>query len=169
MDKEKNKELKKKLKDKQSLLIANAKDPHFAEKTIKEILSLKGQIDVTPAHFVVEEKEVIDVLEGETFNIYVTNSGVHFHTKGGYDIFIDAKYKAACDLLSNYVIHKDYYKDLEGEMKEAYDIAFSAVTYILTAPMWVFYSQEKTFELATKIVEMLNATTEESEEEKDEK
>lgn len=168
MDKEKNKELKKKLKEKQNLLILNAKDAHFAEKTIKEMLSLKGQIDVEPAHFVVDEKEVIDTLEGETFNIYVTNTGVHFHTKGGYDIFIDAKYHAACELLTNYVVHKDEYKDLDGEMKKAYDLALSAVTYILTAPLWVFHSQEDTFELATKIVELLNKQTQQAEEEKEE-
>ena len=157
MDKTKNEEIKLKIKEKTKIMLAQAKDKHFMEKLIGDLLSLKGQMDVEPAHYYVGLNEVIDTMERDEYRIHVLNNGVHFETKGGLDIFIDAKYKAACGFLSDIVSTKDMIKDLKDEDKDAYYISLKNVMYVLCAPLWVLGSQSMTTFLGNALLAMLSA------------
>ena len=117
MEEKKNEELRKQLAEKKKILLAGVKDKHFSEKLLNDMLSLKGQLSVEPAHHYIGMDEVIDTCESDEYRIHILNNGVHFHTKGGFDIFIDAKYQAACGLLEDVVRFKDKEKDLSEEDK----------------------------------------------------
>ena len=157
MDKEKNEELKKELNEKKKVLLTNVKDKHFGEKLISDIISLKGQMMVEPAHHYIGLDEVIDTFESDEYRIHILTNGVQFHTKGGLDIFIDAKYQAACGLLEDIVRFKDKEKDLSDEDKQAYTTTLKNLMYVLCCPLWVLGSQAMTTFLGNTLLVMLSA------------
>ena len=55
-------------------------------------------------------------------------------------------------MLADFVRNKEVYEKLEGKEKEMFDLNLSAITYILTVPLYVFSSVEFTYEVATCIV-----------------
>lgn len=169
MDKEKNEELKKQLNEKKKILLAGVKDKHFGEKLIGDILSLKGQMMIEPAHHFVGLEEVIDTFEGDEYRIHILTNGVHFHTKGGFDIFIDAKYQAACGLLEDVVRFKDKEKDLSEDDKNAYATTLKNLMYVLCAPLWVLGSQSMTTFLGNALLVMLSAQSDWMSQEDEEK
>lgn len=157
MDKEKNEELKLKIKEKTQLMLSLAKDRHFMEKLIKDVLSLKGQMAIEPTHYYVALADVIDTMERDEYRIHVLNNGVHFATKGGLDIFIDAKYQAACGFLTDIVNTKDMVKELDEEDQAAYYTSLKNVMYVLCAPLWVLGSQSMTTFMGNALLAMLSA------------
>jgi len=169
MDKTKNEEIKLKIKEKTKIMLAQAKDKHFMEKLIGDILSLKGQMDVEPAHYYVGLNEVIDTMERDEYRIHVLNNGVHFETKGGLDIFIDAKYQAACGLLEDVVRFKDKEKDLSEDDKQVYATTLKNLMYVLCAPLWVLGSQSMTTFLGNALLVMLSAQSDWMSQEDEEK
>ena len=169
MDIESNKKIQARIDELKSSIMQKCANDVQVSDAIDEILSLKGQLDVRPAHFVVDEKDVIDKYEGDTFCIYTTRQGAHFHVKGGYDVFVGANYTSACGMLEQYVVGKDAFANLSGDEKETFDLMQSAITYVLTAPIWIFGNIEDTMELATKIIEILTKRTQVALKESEEK
>lgn len=169
MEEKKNEELRKQLAEKKKILLAGVKDKHFGEKLLNDMLSLKGQLSVEPAHYYIGIDEVIDTYESDEYRIHILNNGVHFQTKGGFDIFIDAKYQAACGLLEDVVRFKNEEKDLSDEDKQVYATTLKNLMYVLCAPLWVLGSQSMTTFLGNALLVMLSAQSDWMSQEDDEK
>ena len=157
MDNKKNEELKKKIEEKKKIMLSQARDKHFMEKLFNDVISLKAQMAVEPAHHYVGLNEVIDTMEGDEYRIHALNNGVHFETKGGLDIFIDAKYTAACGFLTDIVATRNMVESLSDEDKSAYYTSLKNVMYVLCAPLWVLGSQSMTTFLGNTLLVMLSA------------
>lgn len=159
-----NKEdLKKKLEEVKAKIKANSKDAHFADSLISDLLSLKGQICVEPTAIRIDESDIVDKFEGETFVMYMTKRGdAVYHVRGGYTIIADTRQIALNRTIANCVsIHKDM-DGLTEEQKEAIFLDMSATAYVLNVPMFAFSDQEFKYNMAKSVVKWLRETYEEA-------
>lgn len=101
--------------------------------------------------------------EGETFYIAEHEYGALFHVYNSMDLIVRPSQTTCFELLVDYVRNKDIYESLEGQEKKDFDLNLSAITYILTSPLYAFSSFEFTYELATCIVQKLEKLMKESE------
>jgi hypothetical protein len=148
---------KKELRDEMRSLInqikTNSKDTHFADKLLADLLSVKGQLMIEPTELDCGTKT--DEFESDTYRVTITNRGVLYHEKGGYSIFVTPAMKSLYDTLADIVVNKDKYANLEGEEKENYETALSAVAYCLALPKFVFSDGDFTYKIATMVVEFI--------------
>lgn len=145
--------LKERLADVKNQLRTNAKDVHFFDKLIDEALSLKGQMGVEPIALDCGREE--DEWRGETFRIALTNKGVLYHEYGGYSVFVTPNNAALYDVLSDLVVNKDEYAELEGEKKENFESLLTIIAYNLSLPRISFMDRDFPQEIATKTMEFL--------------
>ena len=148
---------KKELRDELRILInqikTNSKDAHYADKLLADLLSVKGQLMIEPTELDCGTKE--DEWETDTYRVTLTNRGALYHEKGGYSIFVTPAMKSLYDTLADIVVNKDKYANLEGEEKESYETALSAVAYCLALPKFVFSDGDFTYKIATMVVEFI--------------
>lgn len=148
---------KKELRDELRILInqikTNSKDAHYADKLLADLLSVKGQLMIEPIELDCGTKE--DEWETDTYRVTLTNRGALYHEKGGYSIFVTPTMKSLYDTLADIVVNKDKYANLEGEEKESYETALSAVAYCLALPKFVFSDGDFTYKIATMVVEFI--------------
>ena len=148
---------KKELRDELRILInqikTNSKDAHYADKLLADLLSVKGQLMIEPTELDCGTKE--DEWETDTYRVTLTNRGALYHEKGGYSIFVTPAMKSLYDTLADIVVNKDKYANLEGEEKESYETALSAVAYCLALPKFVFSDGDFTYKIATVVVEFI--------------
>lgn len=90
--------------------------------------------------------------EGATFYIAEYEYGIVFHVYNSMDLIVRPGQTSCYEMLADFVRNKEVYEKLEGKEKEMFDLNLSAITYILTVPLYVFSSVEFTYELATCIV-----------------
>lgn len=90
--------------------------------------------------------------EGATFYIAEHEYGILFHVYNSMDFIVRPGQTSCYETLSDLVRNKDVYEKLEGSEKEAFYLNLSAITYILTSPMYVFSSIEFTYEIAARII-----------------
>lgn len=153
MDKE---QLKKKLEEVKVKIKTNSKDAHFADTLIDEILSIKGQLDVEPTIVHIEEKDVVQKLDGDTFSMYITSRGdAVYHVKGGYTIVADYRMNGLSEAIAGYVLNNDVLDTLSEEERELYELDMEASTFVLNAPMIAFSDENLKFDVATLIVKYL--------------
>jgi hypothetical protein len=150
---DRKKELRDELKSLINQIKTNSKDVHFADKLIADLLSVKGQLMIEPTELDCGTKT--DEWEGETYRVTLTNRGALYHEKGGYSIFVTPSMKSLYDTLADIVINKDKYAALEGEERESYETALSAVAYCLALPKFVFTDGDFTYKVATMVVEFI--------------
>ena len=148
--------LERKLKECKEQLKANSKDAHFASNLIDRMLSYKGQLGVSPVELDCGEK--VNEWQGETFRLTKTNKGILYHQFGGYSIFVTPNNKALYETLCDYVDNRGEYAKLEGELKEQYELQLSAITYVLSVPLFAFNDSEFTYKIATEVIDYLKST-----------
>lgn len=153
------KELKERLDGVKNQLRTNAKDVHFFDKLIDEALSLKGQMSVEPIALDCGKAE--NEWFGETFRITLTNKGVLYHEYGGYSVFVTPNNEALYDVLSDLVVNKDEYAELEGEKKENFESLLTIIAYNLSLPRISFMDRDFPQEIAIKTMEFLRKMYEE--------
>ena len=103
------------------------------------------------------------VFKGETFEIQKTERGILYHCYGGYSIFVTPNNKALYQTLNEFIdIETGVVKLNEDESKD-FELATSAITYILNAPRIAFSDQGFTFDLATFLVQYLQQIADEAE------
>lgn len=153
------KELKERLDGVKKQLRTNAKDVHFFDKLIDEALSLKGQMGVEP--LALDCGKEVDEWKGETFRITLTDKGVLYHEYGGYSVFVTPNNEALYDVLTDLVVNRDEYAELEGEQKENFESLLTIVAYNLSLPRISFLSREFPQEIAIKTMEFLHGMYEE--------
>lgn len=145
--------LKERLNDLVKQIKVNSKDAHFADKLIGDLLSVKGQMGVEPIALDCGKEE--DEWRGETFRITLTDKGVLYHEYGGYSVFVTPNNVALYDVLSDLVINKDEYAELEGEKKENFDSLLSIIAYNVSLPRIAFLDKDFPQEIALKTIEFL--------------
>lgn len=145
--------LKERLNDVKKQLRTNAKDVHFFDKLIDEALSLKGQMGVDPIALDCGKEE--DEWKGETFRITLTDKGVLYHEYGGYSVFVTPNNTALYDVLSDLVVNKDEYAELEGEKKDNFNALLTIIAYNLSIPRISFMDKDFPQEIAIKTMEFL--------------
>lgn len=151
---QRNKRLQESLEQKRKLLLANAKDAHFAGGLIDEIISLKGQLDVEPVELEVRTKDVIKEYDFDTFAFKVCRAGVMFNTKGGFSTFVHARCKSLYNNIIDMLGVYDTFDELEKEKKEIFNQYLMAWTHIFQAPVGASLSENVLFETATKYLEV---------------
>ena len=148
--------LEKKLKECKEQLKANSKDAHFADRLIDRMLSYKGQLGVEPIELDCGKK--VDEWSGETFRLTKTDKGILYHQFNGYSIFVTPNNKALYETLCDYVDNREEYAKLDGELKEQYELQLSAITYVLSVPLFAFNDAEFTYKIATEVIDYLKST-----------
>lgn len=143
------KEIKSKIDEIKAQIKANSKDAHFADTLTNELLSLKGQYEHQPTMVHVAMDEVVDTLEGNTFTIYKTKSGVSgFHLKGGYDIVVQPRVESMNGALKAYIDYQSIVEKLSEEELGSYTADLLASQFVLTLPMYAFTDLDFKFKIA---------------------
>lgn len=153
------KELKERLNEVKNQLRTNAKDVHFFDKLIDEALSIKGQMAVDPIALDCGKEQ--DEWRGETFRITLTDKGVLYHEHGGYSVFVTPNNESLYAVLSDLVVNKDEYAELEGEKKENFESLLTIIAYNLSLPRIAFLDRDFPQEIAIKTIEFLRKMYEE--------
>lgn len=102
------------------------------------------------------------VFKGETFEIQKTERGILYHCYGGYSIFVTPNNKALYQTLNEFIDIETGVVTLNEEESKDFELATSAITYILNAPRIAFSDQGFTFDLATFLVQYLQQIADES-------
>ena len=103
------------------------------------------------------------VFKGETFEIQKTERGILYHCYGGYSIFVTPNNKALYQTLNEFINIEDEDVKFNEEEAKDFELATSAIAYILNAPRIAFADQSFTFDLATFIVQYLQKITDDAE------
>lgn len=145
--------LKERLDELVKQIKVNSKDAHFADKLIGDLLSVKGQMGVEP--IALDCGKEVDEWRGETFRITLTDKGVLYHEYGGYSVFVTPNNIALYDVLSDLVINKDEYAELDGEKKENFASLLAIISYNVSLPRIAFLDKDFPQEIAIKTIEFL--------------
>lgn len=103
------------------------------------------------------------VFKGETFEIQKTERGILYHCYGGYSIFVTPNNKALYQTLNEFIDIETGVIKLSEEESKDFELAASAISYILNAPRIAFADQGFTFDLATFLVQYLQQITDDAE------
>lgn len=117
---------------------------------LEEAKGLVEGIGVVPAHFAVDEREVIEEYDGGSFEICKTSWYMHFYTKGGYHIFASPKYVSLYGTLDSMLQTLK-----KGESDPETEAMLMAVTYLIECPMFCFGNQNVTLKLANCVIDCL--------------
>ena len=131
----------------------NSKDAHFADKLIGDLLSVKGQMGIEP--IALDCGKEVDEWRGETFRITLTDKGVLYHEYGGYSVFVTPNNVALYDVLSDLVVNKEEYAELEGESRENFESLLTIIAYNVSLPRVSFLDKDYPQEIALKTMEFL--------------
>lgn len=131
----------------------NSKDAHFADKLISDLLSVKGQMGIEP--IALDCGIEVDEWRGETFRITLTDKGVLYHEYGGYSVFVTPNNVALYDVLSDLVVNKEEYAELEGESRENFESLLTIIAYNVSLPRVSFLDKDYPQEIALKTMEFL--------------
>lgn len=124
---------------------------------IDEAKGLVEGIGVVPAHFAVDEREVIEQYDGETFAICKTSWYMHFYTKGGYHLFASPKYVSLYGTLDSMLQTLK-----KGDADPETEAMLMAVTYLIECPMFCFGNQNVTLKLANCVIDCLHESFEDA-------
>lgn len=100
----------------------------------------------------------IDDFKRETFCITLYEWGAVYHVYNSMYLVARRNMQSLYGLLEDYVLNKDIYNSLEGEEKERFELTLSAVTYVLSSPMYAFSDADLMFCMASLIVKHIKKT-----------
>jgi hypothetical protein len=153
MDKQ---ELKEKLNDVVAKIKVNSKDQHYADTLVKQLLSLKGQIDVEPTLIHLPSDDIVQKMESDTFRIAILKSGeVVYHLKGGMDIVVQPKAHSLYEFLTGIVSIQDELEKLSDEERNLILQDVTASTYVLNIPFIAFGDLDFKYKLANDVIDYL--------------
>lgn len=132
-----------------NLLVSNSKDPKFGKELVEKLLSVKGQIDSTATLLHIPLDNVVEKLEGETFEMMFTKDGTAiYHLKGGLDIVCKSQFLCLNQALIDIVKKsKEQENDSEEDKKDFEDFV-KATSYVLNIPLYAFSDSNTLFEFA---------------------
>lgn len=150
--------LKKKIKEKKAQLVSIAKDAHFAEALIDDLLSLKGQLAIEPTELYLPCKNVYEEIKTDTYIIKLMSNGILVSFKSGMTTYIEpyckALYTEMVELITERKrimgIAEDERTEEDKEMFESVDTAFQAVMQCFLSPIMGAISPEILFAVASE-------------------
>lgn len=89
-----------------------------------------------------------------------TQTGILFHIKGGYDLFVQPRMASLYQHLRYFLDNYDRTSEMEKEEKELYDVAYSATIANLEIPLFMASSDKALFDIANVALENLNEMAE---------
>lgn len=150
------KELKGKLDEVVAKIKVNSKDKHYADALVKELLSVKGQLDIEPTLIHLPVDDVVKKMESETFRIALLKSGeVVYHLKGGMDIVVQPKANSLYTFLSNMIELQEELDNFTEEERKLLLDDITASTYVLNIPFIAFGDLDFKYKLAEVVVNYL--------------
>lgn len=150
------KELKGKLDEVVAKIKVNSKDKHYADALVKELLSVKGQLDIEPTLIHLPVDDVVKKMESETFRIALLKSGeAVYHLKGGMDIVVQPKANSLYTFLSNMIELQDELDNFTEEERKLLLDDITASTYVLNIPFIAFGDRDFKYKLAEVVVNYL--------------
>ena len=150
------KELKGKLDEVVAKIKVNSKDKHYADTLVKELLSVKGQLDIEPTLIHLPVDDVVKKMESETFRIALLKSGeAVYHLKGGMDIVVQPKANSLYTFLSNVIELQDELDNLTEEERNLLLDDITASTHVLNIPFIAFGDLDFKYKLAEVVVNYL--------------
>lgn len=152
--------LKERLNEVKNQLRTNAKDVHFFDKLIDEALSLKGQLEVEPMLTYVKEEDVIDRIDGNTFEMAYTNTKAVYRLKGGLTLIADNNLGVGGQIM-NYVDTMKDTSTLTDEQKELFEMDMNTSVFIYNAPLFAANDVEFRYQLGELVINYLNKKAEE--------
>lgn len=150
------KELKGKLDEVVAKIKVNSKDKHYADALVKELLSVKGQLDIEPTLIHLPVDDVVKKMESETFRIALLKSGeAVYHLKGGMDIVVQPKANSLYTFLSNMIELQEELDNFTEEERKLLLDDITASTYVLNIPFIAFGDLDFKYKLAEVVVNYL--------------
>lgn len=147
--KEKRKTAKKKLTD----FVPEADREKFAA-ALDAFVSLQKQMDIEPVELIVPVKEVVGAVDFGAYKLTKTVRGYLFTVKGGLSTFVDMRLTAVYEMLDN--LYRAAKGERIGEDKEFDEQFYSAVGYVMQAPIFASLSPLAVFGIAANILATFN-------------
>lgn len=156
--KQQQKMLKKKIKEKRTQLVGIAKDAHFAETLIDDLLSLKGQLSVEPTELYLPCKNVYEEIKTDTYTIKLMSNGILVAFKSGMTTYIEpyckALYTEMVELITErkriMEIAEEERTDEDKDLFEGIDTTFQALMQCFLSPIMGAVSPDILFHVASE-------------------
>lgn len=159
MPKPKNlKKIDDKIKALKEQIIANAKDAVWMKTNLSRLTSLQKQANIEAVELIVPTKEVKQEIDGGPYLYKKTPRGILFSTKGGLYTFVENRLLSTHSMLENLFVLNDKQNidETEKQITEAY---FSAVAYIMQAPIFASLNDETLFGMAASMLKIFSDYT----------
>ena len=164
----KPKSLQEKLEEKKKQLVAISKDAHFAKSLIEDLLSLQSQKCIEPTELHVPVSDVIDTLDFDAVSFKVCKTGLLFHAKSGYTVWIEPRCRALFGELFEILKAKkellekspEEIKEMDEEEVDMREQYFSAWVHTLQMPVAASISPVILFKTAAAFLATFNEESE---------
>lgn len=110
----------------------------------------------------VDDSQVRETLDFESFSIIDTEVGIIFHVKGGYDVFVQPRMASLYQHLRILIDNKHRYEGLSDKEKQIFDAVFSATVTNLEIPLFMACNDVYLFDIAEKALACLNKAADEA-------
>lgn len=97
-----------------------------------------------------------------SFEIVETETGILFHVRGGYDVFVQPRMASLYGHLKAIIDAKDDIEDMEQEERNMYTAVFNATVTNMEIPLFMASKDTALFDIAAKALEHLNAMSDEA-------
>lgn len=154
----KKEELKKRLEEVVTQLRDNSKDVHSFDGMIDRVLSLKGQIDTEPMLAYVKEEDVVNRIEGTTFEMAYTKTKSVYRLKGGLTIIADNSLGLGGQIMDYVDTMKDE-SSIPEDKKELFSMDMHTSMFIYNAPLFAANDVDFRYKLGQLIIDYLNEWT----------
>lgn len=150
--------LKERLDEVRKQLRTNAKDVHFFDRLIDEALSLKGQLGIEPMLAYVREDDIVDRIDGDSFEMAYTKDKAVYRTRGGLTIIANNNLGLGGQLI-NYVETLKDTSDLTEEQKSLFEMDLNTSVFIYNAPLFAANDIEFRYKLGELVINYLTELT----------
>ena len=151
--------LKERLEEVKKQLRTNAKDVHFFDRLIDEALSLKGQMGVEPMLAYVKEEDVVDRIEGNTYEMAYTKTKSVYRLKGGVTIIADNNIGLGGQIM-NYIDTMKDMSSLDDSTKQLFEMDLNTSIFIYNAPLFAANDVNFRYKLGELVINYLNEMAE---------
>lgn len=97
-----------------------------------------------------------------SFEIAETETGILFHVRGGYDVFVQPRMASLYQHLKYLLDIRDDMEDMGDEQKDLYEAAFNATITNMEIPLFMASDDTALFDIAAKALEHLNRMSDEA-------
>lgn len=97
-----------------------------------------------------------------SFEIVETGTGILFHVRGGYDVFVQPRMMSLYGHLKALLDERDRLDEMEEDERGLYDSAFNATIVNMEIPLFMASKDTALFEIAATAIKHLNTMSDEA-------